>query len=668
MELPRRPKGDTLLPSGEMTDIRRRLRRIADQHDLTTVIAYAFDHRTRILPFVFADLRMAPAGVRALGSALVDSGFTKTRIVLQQWNKEFAPSEMRLDGRIPDLFLLSSMGMHSGECAKLLADVCRIDPAHRPLVIVGGPLTMYEPWHAFGNDPQSTARADLAVTGEEYILLQLLETLLTMRASGESLRSTFERAKRCGALDEIPGLVYPVSESPTSTIHELVDTGIQRLVGNLDEHASPVIGYSLLEPPSSGRTLGPSAIPVHRVKKHTPISSVLLTMGCKFRCQYCPIPAYNQYQHRTKSGDRVLEELSQISGTYGIANFFGTDDNFLNDHERTLELVEPLARMRRNHQRPLCKIRWGTEATVHDVLQMQDHLPLLREAGLNWLWMGVEDLTATLVKKGQSENKTIEAFTKLRQAGIVPMPMMMHHDTQPLVSWRSNYGLLNQLQTLRKAGAMYMQVLMLTPAPGSKWYADTYTSGLAFQSVNGDAIQRHTMDGGYVVASKHPRPWLKQLNLLLGYTFFFNPIRFLIALVWSRSYIPVADAETRPAEEIATYSPLKKVVRKVGLKLRAHVLDAVMQLLGMAALAMTYRRTLGWAWKLFRAKIEPTTEVPVSRIPMRSIDGGPDSHALPGTPATVPETPLVALSLSATAEPELVSLDLPRPAAARKVA
>lgn len=632
MELPRRDKGDTLLPPGEMTDIRRRLRKLSARHDLVTVIAYAFDHRTRILPFVFADLRMAPAGVRAIGSALVDSGFDKTRIVLQQWNKHFRPSEMRLDGRMPDLFLVSSMGMHLGECQKLIADACRIDYARRPLIIVGGPLPIYEPWMAFDQDPTGISHADLAVTGEEYVLLSLLEVLLSMRAEGESLRSVFERARDSGALDEIPGLVYPRFDRPQGRIEELVDTGVQRLLGDLDELPRPVLGYQLLEPPSLLPTLGPRALTADRVKRCSPLSSIVLTTGCKFRCSYCPIPAYNQFQHRTKSGERILEDFESIAGTYRITNFFGTDDNFLNDRKRTLEIVEPLARRIRRRERPLCKIRWGTEATVHDTIQMREHLPLIREAGLNWLWMGVEDLTATLVKKGQSESKTIEAFRLLRESGIVPMPMMMHHDTQPLVSRRSNYGLLNQLGTLRKAGALYMQVLMLSPSPGSKWYGETYTSGLAFASVGGKPIERHISDGGYVIASKHPRPWLKQLNLLLGYTYFFNPVRLLIALVWSKSSLPGAAADTRPPAELERLTPLQRRLRPWMLRLRAHLTDAGTQILGMGALFLTYKRLLPWAWKLLVSRIEPATAPPHSRIPMRSVRGGCASHALPGTP------------------------------------
>src|SRR5688500_8796635 len=100
MELPRRSRGDELLRPGELLALRERLRKLAPHHDLTTVIACAFDHRTRMLPFIYADTRMVPAGVRAIGSAMVDAGFDKTRIVLQQWNRRFRPSRMQLDGRV----------------------------------------------------------------------------------------------------------------------------------------------------------------------------------------------------------------------------------------------------------------------------------------------------------------------------------------------------------------------------------------------------------------------------------------------------------------------------------------------------------------------------------------------------------------------------------------
>ncbi|WP_246700846.1 radical SAM protein [Rhodopseudomonas sp. BR0M22] len=570
---------------------------------------------------------MAPGGVRAIGSALADVGFDKTRIVLQQWNRNFSPLQMRLDGRIPDLFLISSMHLHSAECDRLIREACQIDPDKRPLIMVGGPRIRYEPWHVFNVGPG--ASADVAVSGEEYVFLELLEVLLSMRAAGESMRSVFQRARDGGALDEVAGLVYGRPSPRGDRIEELVDTGVQRLLGDLDELPDPVHGYKLLEPPSNGATLASQALPANRVKRYSPISSIVMTAGCKFRCSYCPIPAYNQSQFRAKSGERIAEEIGQIASTFGIYHFFGADDNFFNDTKRTLDIAGTLARKR--SERPFCKVRLGTEVTVHDTVGMRDHLPLIRDAGFAAVWLGVEDMTATLVKKAQDKDKTQLAFRLLRENNILPMPMMMHHDSQPLVTWKSNYGLINQIRLLRQAGSITTQVMMLTPAPGSKWYENVFQSGMAFSRAGDVTVEPHIMDGNYVVASKHPRPWLKQLNLLIAYTYFFNPIRFLSALVFSKSADVFSSAETRPAHEVAHFSPAKRMRRRAWLKFRAHIVDAGAQIYGMIGLAQTYRRTAGWAWRLLRGDIERHDRAPVSPIPMRGVGDKRSDHALPGT-------------------------------------
>ncbi len=599
MELPRRTRGDELLKPGDLLSLRQRLRSLAPRHDLTTVIACAFDHRTRILPFFYADMRMVPAGVRAIGSAMVDSGFDKTRIVLQQWNKNFRPSQMRLDGRIPDIFMVSSMGMHAPRRMELISDAHRIDPAHRPLIIAGGPRSIYQPWDVFSADPADPASADVVVRGEEYILLSLLEVVLSFRAGNESVRTAFLRARDSGALEGVAGLMYARGDRD-GVAEQLADTGSQRLLGDLDELPHPVLGYRLLEPPSRRTTLSAQAIPADRVGKLSPISSIVLTLGCKFACPYCPIPAYNQRQYRTKSGERIAEEMWRLHKEYGLKYFFGADDNFFNDKVRTLDIVETLARAQFDGVALRKKARWHTEVTVHDTLQMKEHLPLIREAGCRALWLGVEDMTATLIKKGQSVDKTIDTFQRLRDVGICPMPMMMHTDSQPLYTSHSDYGLLNQIKILRKAGAVSLQVLMITPSPGTKLYDETFTSGQVYDSVGGRRVQPYMHDGNYVIASRHEQPWRKQLNLMAGYLYFYNPLWLMVAL-WHRN-------------------------TKVALK------PAGMQVVGMLGLVQTIRRTLGWAIRLMRGNIQRKTTAPASRIPIRSTDGTPADHALAGTP------------------------------------
>ncbi len=257
----------------------------------------------------------------------------------------------------------------------------------------------------------------------------------------------------------------------------------------------------------------------------------------------------------------------------------------------------------------------------------------MRRAGLCGLWLGVEDMSGALVRKGQDADKTVEAFSLLRENGIFPIPMMMHHDSQPLYARKEQSGLLNQIRLLRKAGSVYMQVMMLTPSPGSKLYVETYTSGLAYQSVGGIAVEPHIVDGNHVVASRDPHPWRKQFNILAAYLYFFNPLRFAIALVRSKSKIPFADADTRPAPPGEHASPRRSTLRRRALrKMKAHLADAGAQMIGMWGLLRTIRRTLGWALRLMGGRIRRHNTVPASSIPMRSVHGDPASHALPGTP------------------------------------
>ena len=595
MELPRRNRGDELLGGGELLALRERLRRVSGRHDLKTVIACAFDHRTRMLPFIYADTRMVPAGVRAIGSALADIGCEKTRIVLQQWNRHFCPSRMRLDGAVPDLFMVSSMGMHSARCMELIRAARRIDPDQRPLIIAGGSHAVYEPHLLFDPTPAGAGGADVAVTGEEFVLLSLLEALWSIRGQGESMRSAFYRARQGGLLDEIPGLVYPLGDRE-GVAEELVHTGTQRLLGDLDELPDPVLGYRLLEPPSGSNLLGPHALAANRVRRHSPISSLVMTFGCKFACPYCPIPAYNQRQHRLKSGERIAQEMWRLNKEYGLRYFFGVDDNFFNNKGRTLGIVEALARAQFEGIPLRSRARWYTEVTVHDTLQMKDHLQLVRDAGCRALWLGVEDMTATLVNKGQSVNKTTEAFQRLRDAGICPMPMMMHHDSQPLYSHGSNYGLLNQVRLLRKAGAVSLQVLMITPSVGTKLYEQTFDGGQVLASAGGRRVEPYMCDGNYVIASHHARPWRKQLNLLMGYFYFYNPVWLAVLLLRRKT--------------------------RVGLK------PAGMQLVGMIGLVQTVRRTFTWALRLMFGKIERLTAPPACGIKLRSAGATPLSDAI----------------------------------------
>jgi len=293
--------------------------------------------------------------------------------------------------------------------------------------------------------------------------------------------------------------------------------------------------------------------------------------------------------------------MGRLRREYGLRYFFGADDNFLDNRAWALEMAETLARAQLNGRTLSSQVGWSTEVTVHDTWRIRDHLPLIHRAGVQALWLGVEDLTARLIRKGQSIDKTVEVFRLLRRSGIFPIPMVMHHDAQPFYTADSPYGLLNQVWLLQKAGAIDLQITMMTPAIGSRHYDEAFASGLVYARVGRRPVEQRRFDGNHVVASAHEKPWRKQLNIIAAYLCFYNPLRFLAAIARTASTIGFLNA-------------------------------IALQVIWVWGMIQTVRRTFTWALRLMRGPIERSSGQPVSRIPMRGVDGRAASHAPPGTP------------------------------------
>lgn len=594
MELPRRPRSDVFLPEGAFRDRIAGLRRLTETRDLTIGIFYAFDFRTHMLPFWYADKRMAPASVRLLGDALHAAGFENIRIVLQQWSPRVLPSLARLNGRPLDILMVSSMQVHAEPAYALVRDAHRMGDA-RPLILAGGPKAVYEPTDFLELGPQPGIGADCVVTGEAFVLLDLLHTVLAGCSAGDSPRAAFERARCNGSLATIPGLVY-LSPNAGSGKPVAVNTGVQRLLRDLDELPMPDAGYRLLEPPHRRRTLSPLSCPPERVGRLSIIASVISTQGCRFNCSYCPIPTVNQRTWRHKSPQRLAAEIAHIHENFGIVNFFSTDDNFFNDRQTVIDLMTEMARARVAGQPLAERIRFYTEATEFDVYRNRDLLPLCRDAGLKAIWFGIEDITAELVNKGQTAGKTAELFSLLQSLGIEPMTMMIHSDDQPLRSRSGDLsGLLDQARYLFQYGAVSYQCTYLGPAVGTRDFEVAARGGAIFERVGNERIPPAFQDGNHVVASRHPRPWRQQLNILQAYTAFYNPWNTLRAFLGIRG------------------NPLWRK-------------RLLFQVIGQIGLVLTIPRLLGWAWRLKRGPIEAYSGLQAARIPMVDAASGEEIH------------------------------------------
>ena len=586
MELPIRPQSDRFTKPGRYRELETQIRRRIKGSDTPILFIYAFDPRTRLGPFVFVDKTLIPGAPRAVGAALYAAGFRNVRLVLQQWNPNIQPSVTRFDGKPPEVLMVSAMQIHSAPAYRLIRDAWQLGD-DRPLILAGGPKAVYEPWDFFGLSPDDREGADVVVTGEEYVLLELLDRIVEMKGPGDTMRAAFQRARDGGLLEDIPGLVYR-PDAPDGPPQYLVNTGVQRLVQHLDELPLSLEVMGLFEPPHGRNTLSSRPVSAERVGRHAKILAMVTTHGCQFHCPYCPIPGYNQFTFRHHSPERMVEEIVGVAELCGMSRFFGTDDNFFCRRETVEATLLAMARGKVGNKPFRNAITFATEATEFDVFKNQDLLPLARDAGMRGLWLGIEDLTAGLVKKGQTVEKTKTLFKLLLKQGIAPMPMMMHHDGQPLWTWRGLYGLLNQVRFLWKAGAPTCQVTLLTPWVGSQGYEQPFSDGLVLSKVGGLPVEQYQYDGNHCLATSDAHPWRRQINMLVSYAAFYNPLNLLLALprfdkVW--------------ADRV------------------------VFQLLGMIGLAKSIYQSRGWLKRLIAGPIEKSAELPRSRFRMVAPQG-----------------------------------------------
>ena len=487
------------------------------------------------------------------------------------------------------------MQMHAGEAYRAVADAWAMGD-DRPLIIVGGPKAFHEPYH-FWNLPTTigSGGADVAVTGEAYVLLDLLNVVMEYHRPGENVRRAYDRARKDRAFDGVPGLVYldPASDWAKP---RLIDTGLQRLVQNLDEMPDEVDGLSVLEPPHRRADLASAPLADAAVRRYTPVVSMLITQGCKFNCSYCPIPALNQKTWRYRSPENLVRQFRSVRERFGVKYYFGADDNFMNRRQTAEEFFEALAaapvQTAQGTKQLGKKIRWATEATQHDTWKNRDLLPLASRGGLFGIWFGIEDLTAELINKGQKPDVTVQLFKLMDHLKICPMAMMMYHDAQPYRSPGSLAGIAEQVRFLQRAGAVSVQVMSHIPAVGTREYEPTYATGKVLQQIGKLPVTEKHNDGAHVIVTGRRAPWRRQLEQLGAYFTFYNPLNLL------------------------------RCLRHTGSPLRWYRFGY--QAMGIVAACRTARRIVPYAMRLltgtktFHTAPPPTTRVPVQRRPGRS--------------------------------------------------
>jgi radical SAM superfamily enzyme YgiQ (UPF0313 family) len=185
---------------------------------------------------------------------------------------------------------------------------------------------------------------------------------------------------------------------------------------------------------------------------------VQTSRGCPFDCSFCSVTGMFGRAFRHRSVAAILKELRPYN-TRDHFIFF-CDDNFTANRRRARELLEAMIEAG-------LRFQWSTQVRT-DVARDPELVRLMKRAGCHTVFIGFESVNPTSLKemhKGQDLDDIHNAIRVLHGAGIHIHGMFVfgfEGDTWGTVE--------ATVQFIRQMKLTSVQLLLLTPLPGSQLY------------------------------------------------------------------------------------------------------------------------------------------------------------------------------------------------------
>ncbi|MCP3965893.1 MAG: radical SAM protein [Lentisphaerae bacterium] len=149
------------------------------------------------------------------------------------------------------------------------------------------------------------------------------------------------------------------------------------------------------------------------IEHRKPYGAIYTSLGCPFGCVFCCINApFDKPAIRYRSPERVLDEIGVLVNEYGVKN---------------LKIVDELFVLKKNHYMGICKgiIERGYDVNIWAYARVDtvhpENLQIMKQAGVNWLALGIESANPD-VRDGAQKNmrvKEVKEIVKIIQdAGI----------------------------------------------------------------------------------------------------------------------------------------------------------------------------------------------------------------------------------------------------------
>jgi anaerobic magnesium-protoporphyrin IX monomethyl ester cyclase len=385
--------------------------------------------------FVMGEYLPPPYGIIQL-AAYLEAKVEDVQVEVLDCNAEkvdWTQMEQRIASFNPDIVCSSSLATcNTYAVAKTLETAKRVAPSI--LTVTGGQHFTATAKESLETYPE----IDMIVRGEgEQTLTELVKHLIAKKS-----------------ILEIQGLSFRKSG-------QIIHNSPRPLIENLDDLPFP--GYHLVKDLMSKYHFSAMAA------DNSPYALVEGSRGCSHECTFCSQWKHWQACWRVKSSERIADEIKYCNETFGSKFIWLTDDNF-GAGNRPKEIAEAILK------RELSKdVAWFVQARCDDIIRNKEILPKLKESGLSWVLLGVENSnpsTLDAFKKGITPQDAKTAVKLLKNNGIFAHAMMIigqRKDTLESI-WRLK-EFANELDP------DFIMFGILTPFPGTEIYEEANRNG-----------------------------------------------------------------------------------------------------------------------------------------------------------------------------------------------
>jgi radical SAM superfamily enzyme YgiQ (UPF0313 family) len=276
--------------------------------------------------------------------------------------------------------------------------------------------------------PHVTYLAEEALAHADYVI----------RGEGERTLAAFIDAWESGTgFEEVPNLSYWKDKT-------MFHNPWRRQDDDLD--SIPFPDFSLLKADQTKKG-GSTIIPVQTSR------------GCPFDCSFCSVTGMFGKKYRFRSTENIIAELRRYNSRKNTVFFY--DDNFAANPRRAKELLKAMIRER-------FKFKWTTQVRA-DVTKDLELVRLMKRAGCHTLFIGFESVNPSsleAMKKKQTVDEIARSIKILRKHRIHIHGMFVLGFDED--DWKT---VQQNVKFAKKAKLTSTQFLILTPLPGSEFYA-----------------------------------------------------------------------------------------------------------------------------------------------------------------------------------------------------